>query len=215
MKAPKVIFLDAVGTLFGVRGSVGEIYNEIAAPVGVNIEPKALNRAFKQAFSSSPPLAFPEAKSEQIAALERQWWREVVSKTYTLALARDRFEDFDEFFNRLYDRFATATPWYLYPDTIPFLRKWQKQAVELGIISNFDSRIYRVIAELGLKDFFSSITISSNVGAAKPNSQIFIAALQKYDLKPEKAWYIGDNLKEDYYGAKAVGIRSFLLQRSI
>lgn len=27
--------------------------------------------------------------------------------------------------------------------------------------------------------------------------------------------YIGDNLKEYYYGAKAVGIKSFLLQRSI
>lgn len=35
------------------------------------------------------------------------------------------------------------------------------------------------------------------------------------ELKPELAWYIGDNLKEYYYGAKAVGIKSFLLQRSI
>ncbi len=27
---PKVIFLDAMGTLFGIKGSVGEIYRAIA-----------------------------------------------------------------------------------------------------------------------------------------------------------------------------------------
>ncbi|MGF1490545.1 MAG: HAD-IA family hydrolase [Prochloraceae cyanobacterium] len=215
MPVPKVIFLDAVGTLFGVRGSVGEIYSSIAAQNGVDVELEALNKAFKQAFLTSSPLAFPQAKSEQIPTLERQWWREVVAKTYTSVGAIQQFEDFDLFFSQLYDRFATAKSWYLYPDTISFLTKWQKHGVELGIISNFDSRIYPVIEELKLKDFFSSITISSAVGAAKPDRMIFDCALQKYRLKPELAWHIGDNLKEDYYGAKAVGIRSFLLQRSI
>jgi len=43
---PKVIFLDAVGTLFNVRSSVGEAYNKIASRFGVQVSPEVLNRAF-------------------------------------------------------------------------------------------------------------------------------------------------------------------------
>lgn len=40
MKKPKVIFLDAVGTLFGVKGSVGTVYSQIAQDFGVEVSPK-------------------------------------------------------------------------------------------------------------------------------------------------------------------------------
>jgi putative hydrolase of the HAD superfamily len=85
----------------------------------------------------------------------------------------------------------------------------------LGIISNFDSRIYQVLAELGLEYFFRSITISSQTGAAKPDAEIFQIALQKHDCSPAQAWHIGDSKKEDYQGAKALGIEAFLIKRSI
>ena len=83
----------------------------------------------------------------------------------------------------------------------------------MGVISNFDSRIYQVLELLGLKNFFSSITISSAVGAAKPDRKIFTTALDKHNSIAQQAWHIGDSFKEDYYGAKAAGIKSFLLQR--
>ncbi len=40
MEKPQVIFLDAVGTLFGVKGSVGAIYSQIAADFGVEVVAK-------------------------------------------------------------------------------------------------------------------------------------------------------------------------------
>ena len=43
MVQPKVIFLDAVGTLFGVKGSVGEVYREIAADFGVDVAASVLD----------------------------------------------------------------------------------------------------------------------------------------------------------------------------
>ena len=103
----------------------------------------------------------------------------------------------------------------LYEDVIPALRLWQLQGIELGIISNFDSRIYQVLAELGLEYFFRSITISSHAGVAKPDPEIFQIALQKHDCSPAQAWHIGDSKKEDYQGAKTLGIEAFLIKRSI
>jgi putative hydrolase of the HAD superfamily len=71
------------------------------------------------------------------------------------------------------------------------------------------------LAELGLEYFFRSITISSHAGVAKPDPEIFQIALQKHDCSPPQAWHIGDSKKEDYQGAKTLGIEAFLIKRSI
>lgn len=70
---PKVIFFDAVGTLFGIRGTVGQIYGEIAQSFGVEVSATALDQAFKQSFRSAPPAAFPNADPTKIPRLEFEW----------------------------------------------------------------------------------------------------------------------------------------------
>lgn len=74
---PKVIFLDAVGTLFGIRGSVGEIYSAIARQFGVNVASDILDKAFFQSFKTSNPLAFPGVAPDKIPELEFQWWKAI------------------------------------------------------------------------------------------------------------------------------------------
>lgn len=214
MQKPQVIFLDAVGTLFGVKGSVGAIYSQIAADFGVEVAAEPLEQSFSAIFPTSPPLAFPNVELAQIPQLEYRWWRSLTGAVFNDLGYLERFPDFEAFFGELYHHFATAEPWVLYEDVIPALRLWQIQGIELGIISNFDSRIYQVLAELGLEYFFRSITISSQVGAAKPAPEIFQIALQKHDCPPAQAWHIGDSKKEDYQGAKVLGIEAFLIKRA-
>ena len=215
MEKPQVIFLDAVGTLFGVKGSVGAIYSQIAADFGVEVAAESLEQSFSAIFPTSSPLAFPDVEPAQIPELEYCWWRSLTGAVFNNLGYLERFPDFEAFFGELYRHFATAEPWVLYGDVIPTLRLWQIQGIELGIISNFDSRIYRVLAELGLEYFFRSITISSQAGVAKPAPEIFQIALQKHDCSPAQAWHIGDSKKEDYQGAKSLGIEAFLIKRSI
>ncbi|MDB9391937.1 HAD-IA family hydrolase [Microcystis aeruginosa] len=215
MQKPQVIFLDAVGTLFGLKGSVGAIYSQIAADFGVEVAAESLEQSFSAIFPTSSPLAFPDVEPAQIPELEYCWWRSLTGAVFNNLGYLERFPDFEAFFGELYRHFATAEPWVLYGDVIPTLRLWQIQGIELGIISNFDSRIYRVLAELGLEYFFRSITISSQAGVAKPAPEIFQIALQKHDCSPAQAWHIGDSKKEDYQGAKSLGIEAFLIKRSI
>jgi len=215
MQKPQVIFLDAVGTLFGLKGSVGAIYSQIAADFGVEVAAESLEQSFSAIFPTSSPLAFPDVEPAQIPELEYCWWRSLTGAVFNNLGYLERFPDFEAFFGELYRHFATAEPWVLYGDVIPTLRLWQIQGIELGIISNFDSRIYRVLAELGLEYFFRSITISSQAGVAKPAPEIFQIALHKHDCSPAQAWHIGDSKKEDYQGAKSLGIEAFLIKRSI
>ncbi len=211
-----VIFLDAVGTLFGIRGSVGKVYAQIALEFGVEADPLALNRAFLQTFKVVPKMAFPDVLSAEIPNYERQWWRSLALAVFTQLELIDQFSDFEAFFVRLYDYFAQPDPWFVYPDVFEALDYWQSQEIEMGIISNFDSRIYSVLQALTLDKYFTSVTISTEVGAAKPDIQIFSCALNKHNCKDtdKLAWHIGDSLNEDYQGAIATdGIRGFWLNR--
>ncbi len=214
IKQPKVIFVDAVGTLFGVRGSVGEVYGAIAQRFGVEVSAQALNLAFLQSFQAAPPLIFPGTEQQEIPACEFEWWQVVALRTFQQVGVLHQFSDFFTFFDELYVHFASAEPWVVYPDIRPALERWQKMNIELGVVSNFDSRIRSVLKALDLTQFFTSITISSEVGAAKPDPQIFAAALEKHNCLPEEAWHIGDSYKDDYQGAKTAGLRGIWLKRT-
>ena len=210
---PKVIFLDAVGTIFGVKNSVGDIYTKLAKKYGVNREAEIINHYFYQAFKNSSPLAFEEENEEKIKDLEFQWWQNVTYKTFHQNETINDFTDFNTFFIELYNYFKTSQPWVIYDDVIPSLNQWQKQGIEFGIISNFDTRIYDVLDNLNLRQYFQTITISSLTGVAKPEDKIFLTALAKHNCQPENAWYIGDSVKEDYWGGKSVGMQCFWLNR--
>lgn len=214
MTKPKVIFLDAVGTLFGVRGSVGEIYGKLAHRFNVDVPPETLDQAFFHSFQAASPMAFPGVHRAEIPDREFAWWWAIAAQTFQTAGVLDQFPDFSDFFTDLYTHFTTAEPWFVYPDVHPALEYWCNQEIELGVVSNFDSRIHAVLDALNLAKFFTSVTISTETGTAKPNPQIFTAALQKHNCPAEMAWHVGDSFREDYEGAKAAGLRAIWLRRS-
>lgn len=211
---PETIFLDAVGTIFGLKQSVGEIYSSIALEFGVTAKAPALDKAFRSSFGHSPPLAFPQASPQQVPELEFNWWENVVKDCFTQIGLIEEFKDWDSFFVQLYRYFATNDPWLIYPDVQLALKTWRSQKIELGIISNFDSRLDILLEHLRLREYFKSITISSRVGQAKPSPEIFQLALKKHNCHPSMAWHIGDSLKEDWIGATNVGIKAFLIERT-
>ncbi len=211
---PQVICLDAVGTLFGVRHSVGDIYSEVASKYGVNSPPELLNQHFYSAFKHAEACIFPGIPAEEIPLKEYQWWREINRQTFTAVGSIDQFTDFDVFFQDLYQYFTTAAAWEIYPDVIPAIENWLQAGVKLAIVSNFDSRLHTVLKSLALDHYFSTVTISTEVSAAKPQPAIFLAALDKYSCSPRSAWHIGDSHVEDYLGAATAGLTPIWLNRS-
>ncbi|WP_088893507.1 HAD-IA family hydrolase [Leptolyngbya ohadii] len=210
---PQVIFLDAVGTLFGVKGSVGEIYGSIARQFGVHTDEALLNQAFFHSFKAAPRMAFPGASQAEIPQKEYAWWEAIAYQTFSEVGVVEQFSNFGEFFAGLYDYFAKADPWFIYDDVRQALDYWQSEGITLAVLSNFDSRLYPVLDALGLLYYFSSVTISTEVGAAKPETAVFQAALAKHGISADRAWHIGDSLREDYEGARKAGIRAFWLNR--
>jgi putative hydrolase of the HAD superfamily len=210
---PQTIFLDAVGTIFGLKDSVGNIYSTIAQEFDVKANPIKLDEAFRYSFAKSSPLAFSQANPQQIPELEFIWWQKIVKNCFTQAGVVEDFKDWNSFFYHLYHYFSTSAPWIIYPDVEIALKTWRFQKIELGIISNFDSRLDLLLERLGLREYFKSITISSKAGKAKPSKEIFDLALGKHSCQASMAWHIGDSVVEDWQGATDAGMKAFLIER--
>ncbi|MBH0181256.1 MAG: HAD-IA family hydrolase [Nitrospira sp.] len=203
----RVVFFDAADTLFHVKGSVAEIYLEHAVEYGFSQTPESLSaikQAFSRAFREAPPPIFASVEPAQLKQSERLWWFDIVHNVFYRV---GMFERFDDFFDRVFEVFEDAGSWSLFPETL------STSGMELGIISNFDSRLFPVIRGLGIADLFDTITISSLAQAAKPATKIFQLALDKHAIDPEEALHVGDSLRDDVEGAGKAGLHAVLLDR--
>jgi len=206
----KAIFFDAAGTLMKPNRSVGESYARFAAKYGVTVTPSELSGRFRVCFGQAPKLAFPGASSGTVLALERDWWRRLVGQVFE---PWRPFEKFDEFFDELFAYFAEPGTWSLYPEVIDTLAALKQRGLHLSVISNFDSRLVPILDGLGVGPFFEQIFVSSRIGYAKPDPQIFQAALKHHGLKPEQSLHVGDSEVNDRHGACNAGLRGILVDR--
>lgn len=85
--------------------------------------------------------------------------------------------------------------------------------IKLGIISNYDQRIYTMLRDLGLDKFFSFVVIPNESGGfGKPRPEIFNRAFQLTGLSsPNLITHIGNNIDLDYYGAINAGFNAVFM----
>jgi putative hydrolase of the HAD superfamily len=206
----KAVFFDAAGTLFDAHEPVGHTYARIARLHGLRAEDAAVSAGFRRAFASTPGLAFgPGLPAGEIRRLERQWWHGLVRRSFE---GLGTFDSFDAFFEELFDYFGDPASWVPMPEVNATLQRLKDTNLKLGIISNFDHRLYRILDGLGLSQFFDTVTISSEAGYAKPARQIFDAALASLKVSAAQAAHVGDSEHMDVRGAQDAGLRAILIE---
>jgi putative hydrolase of the HAD superfamily len=209
----RVVFFDAAETLFHVNGSVADIYLRHAVTFGYQPKQDSLRLirdAFRRAFYDAPPPVFAATEPAQIKQSERLWWFDVVHNVFYRV---GMFERFDQFFEHVYEVFAEPASWKLFPEVLSTLDELRRRDLELGIVSNFDSRLFPVLRGLGIADLFDTVTISSLAHAAKPSPKIFELALEQHAVEPGEAIHVGDSVRDDVEGAMKAGLNAVLLAR--
>jgi putative hydrolase of the HAD superfamily len=196
------VLFDAADTLFTTRRSVGEIYGTVAREYGCTAPFHEIQAAFARQFRHSGPLSTQD---------EKRWWHDVVHRVFVeVGMVRD----FNRFFESVYDQFRDSRGWILFPETREVLADLKRRALKLGVISNFDSRVYTVMRDLNILNFFASVTISSEVGFAKPAPEIFKSAATSLASQPNQILLVGDSLHDDVLAARDVGMNSILIDRT-
>jgi putative hydrolase of the HAD superfamily len=206
----EVVFLDAGGTLFEVRGSVGQIYSRFGLSYGCSLDPREIDSAFVEAFKTAPPLAFPGLDESGACIAERLWWKGIMRRTLKSRMPESAFE---KYFEEIFEFFRKDEAWHLFPDTRPSLERLRRRGYRLAIVSNSDARLHDVLSALELNCFFDRVTVSSRAGAAKPSAAIFHKALEAMQVSGSHAVHAGDSLEEDVKGARRAGLTAFLVDR--
>lgn len=202
----KVVTFDAGNTLIRLCRPVGVTYAMVAKRFGADLNPADLEHSFRatwKTISRLPDVPGPRPDDG------RSWWEEMVART--LENAGTQVEPFDAFFDAVYREFALPGVWRLEPGAFELLKDLQRAGFRLGIISNFDTRLYEILRHLEILSAFEHVIISSQVGAEKPSPRIFEMALQRFAVQPEELLHVGDDEAADGAGARALGLQTFIL----
>ena len=214
---PEALLLDAMGTLIGLRGSVGSSYAALAAAFGLEADAEAIDRAFPRVYRQAPPLAFPGLSGEALRAAEIDWWRARIDDVLQAALPEPDGQLAGGLpvglAEALFEHFADPALWRVYPEVPDCLRRWRQRGLRLAVVSNFDSRLEGLLEGLGVAEHMEIVVVSSAAGAAKPDPAPYRLALEALALPAEAVWHVGDS-PEDESGARAAGIRCLLVERA-
>jgi HAD superfamily hydrolase (TIGR01509 family) len=101
--------------------------------------------------------------------------------------------------------------WWAYDDSAPLLEALRVRGVRTAVLSNVGVDIRPVMRRQGLVT--DAVILSCEVGAVKPQPEIFAAALEALGVPAEQALMVGDSWKDDA-GAAALGIRTLILPRT-
>src|SRR5438552_223402 len=197
----RAVLFDAAETLFTTRGSVGQIYGSIARQFGSKASDETIQAAFARQFRGAGPLSVQDQK---------RWWKDVVHRVFSEI---GMVDNFDEFFEKLYDWFRDSEGWVLFPETREVLTELKNRRFKLGVISNFDNRAYTVMRSLKILHFFDAVTLSSETGYCKPDREIFDAAVRALGIPASEVLLVGDSLQDDVEAAMRAGLSAVLIDR--
>jgi HAD superfamily hydrolase (TIGR01509 family) len=80
------------------------------------------------------------------------------------------------------------------------------RGIRTGIVSNFTGNLGQCLADLGLASAVDVVIDSAVVGVRKPERAIFLLALERVGVEPNRALMVGDNPFADIQAAAALGM---------
>ena len=105
--------------------------------------------------------------------------------------------------------FAARNAVVPYDDVLPGLLRL-KGKVKIGTVSNGNADLQAI----GLAHHFAVSVAAHQLGLAKPDPAIFLAACEQLEVAPHEAVYVGDDVLLDVRAAQQAGLRAVWLNRT-
>jgi HAD superfamily hydrolase (TIGR01509 family) len=97
----------------------------------------------------------------------------------------------------LYERILVPQGWSAYPDAAPTLRALKQRGIATAAVSNVGFDLRPVLAGLGLLEDMDVVVLSYEIGAVKPDPDVFHMACDALGAEPERALMVGDHREAD------------------
>lgn len=110
------------------------------------------------------------------------------------------------------------TPWHKedevpYPDSEDILKYLHTQGYKIGIIANQSIGTAERLGKWGLLKYIDVVASSAELGVSKPDSAIFVKALEMAGCTAKEAVMIGDRLDNDISPAKKLGMKAIWIRQ--
>ena len=99
---------------------------------------------------------------------------------------------------------------YLAPGAIALLTALRERGFKIAVISDWEPDLADLLRRLGCNHLLDCVSISTLVGANKPDPRLFQDALSRLGVAPSQAVHVGDYLELDIAGASSAGMRAIL-----
>jgi len=227
----KWVFIDAAGTLIRPAEDVAAAYQRFAGRHGIHRTRREILRRYRSAYQRPwegsirfrgdardfwvslapparacaslprPPHATHPRRARRRGDPQPRPQREVVF---------DTLESRDEAcFEEIYAYYGTAQAWRLAPGARESLVRLREAGIGVVCLSNFDTRLTELLYDLGVGRYFDHFIVSGEVGYEKPSLQIFEAALHACGAAPGECLHVGDDRRNDIWGARDAGVRAW------
>jgi putative hydrolase of the HAD superfamily len=205
----RAVFFDAGETLLYPHPSFPELLAVALRELGHEVDPPAIRGVVQPVSERFQQAARERELWSTSDASSRRFWKDV----YRILLGELGVPFTDGVFQRLYSTFTDLSNYRLFPDVEPVLAELHALGLTLGVISNFEEWLERLLGALNVVRFFEVRVISGAVGLEKPDPQIFRLALDKAGVRAEESAYVGDNPYFDVEPASSLGMYAVLVDR--
>ena len=103
----------------------------------------------------------------------------------------------------------------VYSDVRPALAELRQRGYCLALVSNIASYRVNWLPEFELDCCFDVLALSCELGAAKPEARIYLHAAERLAVAPEECIFVGDGMSKELSGARAVGMTTVRIDRSV
>lgn len=206
----EIVFFDAGETLLRPHPSFVELFSMTCKDYGVDIEPEEVAQIRSRLAPHLLELAEESGVEKPSLLPERSFdfWGYV----YRRFLAERGIVD-EGLVRRLFDVFSDIESYKLYDDSLPALNELQDRGYRLGLISNFEGWLEKLLIELEVGHLFDVTVISAVEGIEKPDPAIYRLGLERAGAAAADAVHVGDSPVNDAVPAAAVGMTPILLDR--
>ena len=123
-------------------------------------------------------------------------------------------ETLDACAQEIYAEWAACQHFFLYDDVAPALRELATRGLKIGLISNSHRCLASFERHFSLQGLIAAAISSSEHGYLKPHPSIFESALKLAGVSAHESVMVGDSYPHDVEGARHVGMRGILVQRT-
>jgi putative hydrolase of the HAD superfamily len=203
--ALKAVFFDVDFTLI-YPGPMfqGEGYVQFCRRYGMEVDAGR----FPHAVLAAAPILDEVQSHEYDASIFVRYTRRIIEE---MGGAGDQL---DACASEIYAEWAACQHFFLYDDVEPALRELAARGLKIGLISNSHRCLVSFQQHFALDGLIAAAISSSEHGYLKPHPSIFESALARAGVSATESMMVGDSYAHDVEGARQVGMRGILVQRS-